>query len=261
MLKQNAFLIVTTCILASCGGVKSDDVTKALFSDVVVLSSDLSAITINGAPLSAPEYNAALDFGSLKNWHSADNTEQGYLGETTTGNSRAFVGVTNNAAVPFGNGTVMRVVPTALPTDGTATYLGSYVGYLSSHDETSSAASNTLYARLLGDMSMTANFDAASGAQVDGRIENRSLEAPADDSSNINSVDDLILVVTALNSDGSYRGTTSGGDIESISSGGIDGAYGGLISGDTGQETIGAVRLIHDTGSEKYIEIGVFIAQ
>lgn len=278
MLKQTTLILVATGLLANCSETSP---VQPFGNDVVSMGTSAKTTEVNGISLAGAVPDEPRDKGLLKAWKMAttSNNMIGVFGTSSSGDSAVFSGTTNYRASnkedpPFFSTAFKKLTETNLPTDGTVTYSGDYSGYLHSYsyyyDQFDEA---TLIFR--GDVSITADFDES---KISGKITNREPFYVNTDHPQANQViDDVIFETTALQENGFYSGSATGGTVESIRyrgterervlNRGTSGAFEGTISGQNGQETVGRVEIIHrysisDTRPDTlHYETGVFIAE
>jgi hypothetical protein len=204
----------------------------------------------------------------FKGWHDTSNTasyrraKTGYLGESTSGGSVAFVGGFKNLSAPLGSAIYGRTVETKIPDKGKATYTGQYVA--TAREYVGDPSTSTIVDGLItGDTSLSADFETSA---VSGAITNRLNKQPSGNSTTSHQIADIIFEPTTFDKNGFFSGTIIEGEYI-IDGAGANGTYGGLISGSDGQETVGHVNLLHDYRVPNYsettyiIETGVFIAE
>jgi hypothetical protein len=164
-------------------------------------------------------------------------------------------------AVAFADAGYARDAGTVLPTSGTAKFYGDYIGVIQHNAE------SYLDSYVAGDVTLDASFSAMT---ISGVIDNRVTYDPFDALDYGEVVQDVMLNSTAITSNGTYAGTTSGGATDYLDnelSSNHAGVYQGAFGGATGGDTAGAVQIDHDlTGlvglesGEMYTEFGAFIA-
>jgi len=154
-----------------------------------------------------------------------------------------------------------RHTNTEIPTSGTATMHGRYIGALSQTGRLIPANNQTVsYWAIYGDVELTVDFAEES---ISGLISNRQAITQSVLGSAPTIVDDLVLTKTDIANDGSYSAATSGGGYRPSSTGNVTGTYTGIISGANATESAGAVAVFHDysTSGHRRWENGVYVAQ
>jgi len=150
-----------------------------------------------------------------------------------------------------------RTAESDMPTTGSATFTGDYVGMLVAEDTQASAFG----AGFTGTASLTVDFEDAT---VSGSITDRSLVSLiTDDDFPDTSVADVTLVGTTLSETGSFTGQVTGGAYSSGTSTSAvapTSTYSGLIGGPAADEAVGAVEMTHILDSNNTLEIGAFAA-
>jgi hypothetical protein len=140
-----------------------------------------------------------------------------------------------------------RIGDTVLPTSGSATFTGSYMGLISDISD------HSYRGYITGDTEMFADFDAVT---MQGQITNRI------NTSN-RAFDTLIFPARPIDpSDGRFGGETQGGILIGLPDfDGARGVYSGLVVGPAGQTAVGSVVLVHErSGVATLRETGVFAA-
>lgn len=265
MLKHTALLLVSTSALAACGAgtVRPFD---AFTPDTAVIGTTLQETTINEVAQDDIYVNALLDRGVFEGIRNDGFTKLGYVGTSTSGGSTALAIGSQTEAPHFGATAFQRNVETTAPEEGTATYTGDYVGvlrHLYAGAYYDPYETNSTPAMVGGNVTLTADFDTS---EISGLITERGWYDPEDGTRRDIEFNDLTLEITDIKSDNSFSGTATGGEAYSSyvspeDGTASDGQYRGLISGDTGQETVGGVSLRQNYGNQNYLELGVFIAE
>lgn len=260
MLKQSLSLITTAGLLAGCGAATETVaiVTKTIGNDVIVIGESPTQSSLNEETLDTAAFQPDHDAGVLKAWNTPYSAFKGYFAESSSGGSVVFVAGTNGTTKDVATAAIARTTPTALPTSGTVNYTGDYAGVYQI-DYTGPDELDFIVGLITGDANINANF---KDNEVTGTITNRVVRSSVSNevTPDFNPVD-VSLSLSPIYSDGSFSGITSGGQLVNTSPSPI-GEYQGLISGDEGQEAIGAIRILHRStpDTSETIEVGVFMA-
>lgn len=134
---------------------------------------------------------------------------------------------------------------------GTATYTGSYAGFL--RNGTSSNASMRYITE--GDVTLNADFN---NDLLSGTINDRRTHEPVGFTER-ERLGTIVLNQTSISGSSTFSGSTSGGQSSSGSS--ASGVYSGIFAGSNGQEVVGGVRLNYTLGGNTVEEVGAIFAQ
>lgn len=151
-----------------------------------------------------------------------------------------------------------RIGDTNLPTSGTATLNGDYVGMLIDD----AGGGSVFGAGFLGEVTIDVDFGTQA---VSGAITNREFVSllTADTLIAGSSVADITLSEADLLDDGSFVGTLTGGavtiDADTADTSGAN-SYAGLIAGTEATEAVGGISLPQNIDGSAYVEIGSFAA-
>ncbi|MFT6450712.1 MAG: hypothetical protein ACJA06_000192 [Halocynthiibacter sp.] len=262
MLKQSTLLCAATALLANCGATSIPEVpgivTKAIGDEVFVIGQDVASTTVNGQNLNAGVWTPTHDYGVLKGFLAENGNRQGYFTESTSRDSAVIVIATNASADNVFSAGFARNAPTTLPKTGSVTYTGPYAA-IYENDRIDPTLNDVITGVVNGDASITANF---STNEAQGEITNRVVRNSSSNDLITTDVADVTFALSSIASDGSFGGTTSGGQFPSTFAT-LSGEYQGLIAGANGGEAVGAVRIIHvvDPGVSNVTELGVFLAE
>lgn len=170
----------------------------------------------------------------------------------TTASGAGFVTVAAGANLGTQPGFLIEgVLPTSLPTSGTANFSGQYLGYLST------SAGHVIHpiGATTSFISGTATLDAEfATSSISGTISGRA-HGP-------NLYNDITLSSTAIQADGTFSGVTSGGEGVNPGDVTIDNGYSGMLIGSAASEVAGGIALTHKNTifPGKNFENGVFVA-
>jgi len=225
------------------------------------------AMTIGGTPITGLVRDTTYDKGVLKAFVQSEvdpittstfsNREAGHSGVSSTGAMSASVMNTDftSAGGILRGANYARVSGGTMPTTGTGTFTGDYAGGMS--------ASNYSALIVTGDVTLNADFGAST---ISGSITNRHGWTNIDPVAANGPFADVNLGSTAIEADGSFSGTATGGEFVpygTVTSN--NSTFQGLIGGATGTEAAGAVKLLinYDDGTfiRNTTEVGVFIAE
>ena len=148
-----------------------------------------------------------------------------------------------------------ELLPTSIPTTGSAVYTGDYAGFL----RQDGIPTNNVTNRIRGNMNLTADFGANS---VSGAITNRTLHTIITNTLDAgNATTDVTLGAAPIDAAGAFTGATTGGILVNAATWTPPvGTYSGLISGPTGNAVVGGVSIAHfSPGLGAFTEIGGFI--
>ncbi|MGH1330720.1 MAG: hypothetical protein ACRBBK_07560 [Paracoccaceae bacterium] len=269
-LKTAPLLFLSAALLAACdlGPRTGPIVSKTIGPDTIVLGETIAETTINGVEQTDLVLDPLFDYGLFKGWHDTSapvsfrRAKTGYIGESTSGGSFAFVGGFKDLSSPHGSAIYGRTVETKIPDKGKATYTGQYAA--TAREFVGDPSNSTIVDGLItGDTSLTVDFETSA---VSGSITNRLNKQPSGNSTSVHQIADLIFEPTTFNRKGEFSGSTAGGEYI-LDDSGVSGTFGGLISGSHGQETVGRVNVLHDYRERNnpettyIIETGVFIAE
>lgn len=171
-----------------------------------------------------------------------DKNGQTYAGVSMT---TASSPVNQYAGAEFG-----RSANSEIPTTGTATFTGNYVGlWVNDADGSASFVFD-------GDVDMTANFGAST---VTGTISDRDVYAANTGALNAGSLNDLVLSGT-INGTGGFSGTATGGEASGVGTTTTsNGIIAGLFGGTNGSQVAGGLTIDHDAGGGfTFTEVGAF---
>jgi len=250
--------------LAACGGSGSSTPDPVVFAPAlgnlggeangqIEESNDGTKIVIDvGTVAEALDIEASRAVGSFSGAYtlSGDVLASAFVSETST--SRVGIIATHDNSPGAFAAQFARLEETTLPTSGTATFLGDYVGY--------QARGNNNVWRATGSAEMNVDFENSS---IDGEINNRVISTLIDGTTYAGyTTEDILLEETDFDAAGVFDGTISGGTISNGSAGETvgdsSGTYSGLIAGDIGQEIVGGVSFAFDRNGEELREAGVF---
>jgi hypothetical protein len=278
-------LIPVALTLGACGGSTAGDAVPdppsfpfmvseqvggtvgASYDDVEDTWTD---VVINGVPV-AGRFIYDPDTGTYKN--SEDGNEKFIFSYRDDGNGTySFIaaddydGNTYTDASNFAYVYYETTLGEALPSIGSATYSGAYRAFVRDAAGTgpspSSIGEGEMASIIAGDIELTANF---STMKVDGSIFNRYEFSESTGEEYLLGVSDVTFNLSDLALDGTYSGTTVGGNLEYLggppSEETITGTFGGAIGGATGEDTVGFVIINHDyANGNSFIETGGFTA-
>ena len=153
-----------------------------------------------------------------------------------------------------------RHTNTEIPSSGTATMHGRYIGALSDDRLIPANAHANAHLAIYGDVELTVDFAEES---ISGLISNRQVFEQSVPEFETTIVDDLVLTKTDIANDGSYSAATSGGRHRPSATTSATGTYTGIISGAYATETAGAVAVLHQNpgSTSRLWEHGVYVAQ
>lgn len=194
---------------------------------------------------------------------SAGNQSFTIFGESGTSQVAVIASEGTNANNAFLGSEFKRIGETDVPIEGTALMRGEYAAVIS--EQNSINAYHDVDYFVEGEAAIAFDFGKNT---MGGEIFNRRLLREDGTLSNSAPITGTIsLGETAINADGSYGGTTSGGTVMSNNFARettAQGSFSGLLTGANGQETVGTVTVEHtDTGgvfNGDAAEVGVFHA-
>jgi hypothetical protein len=222
-------------------------------------SNDEIIITNGSSTLATLTRTSLTDLGSFKSY--SDSTNAVWADGSSSGDVGALLLLVPAASGGGSTGQVAGVYFSrnsdgTIPNSGSASFSGSYAGFLSTGD------ASHLYDLVRGDASLSVDFGAGT---VSGSITNREYfdsttdtTQPADGTLN-----DLTLSNGTFGSNGTYSGDATGGEISGTDTT-SNGGFVGLFGGDNGKETAGAVQIDHSensTSSDAAVETGAFVAE
>lgn len=251
---------VVLAVLGACSsssGVSVDTVSRDAQSDLGVIPATLEIdydevadqITItDGANTRIADRITNLDTTGFSGYANLDvGPVYLNLGETSSGSGSAGAGSSPDGTTPAFSGSIFeRSGDTVMPTSGTANYTGNYVAWMSTQTNF-----DAIYL-IVGASSFDVDF--VTGL-IDGMITDRN-----DSYRPFITLADLKLEEVTF-SDGAFFGTTSGGAYNDGVSTVSAGEYGGLFTGNTGQEIVGGIQVLHVNNGLALIESGAFIAE
>ncbi len=226
------FLSATAlCALAACGGGGTSQGGQATLSaesgnlgpsNVAAAYSPQNGYSFagNGENLSEIYRKPTWDLQNFSAYKDNDFTHFAFGRSTNNG----LVGVTasnQHGSNNFAGATFAQGVTPNLPTAGTATYRGDYVGYR----RTGNTVNNIVH----GNVTMTADF---ANDRVSGVIDNRQLRSLRP-YSNAGTTGSMTLNSTSISGNGQFTGSVSGGQ--------GNGSYAGAFAGSDGQEVFGGI--------------------
>jgi len=249
-------VITSTAIiatLAACGGSDGSGVNPVATRTFAPISAFTGASAVTTYDATADEYtvqrmgvrhtlpaNPTFDIGTF------DAGENGMgigVFSSETGASSIRVSVFSGEASPT-TVRMRRITPTTVPVTGTTTLNGDYIGVITN------MVSNDVDLLVSGDAEVTFDFGSATNT---GGITNRVVRDPT-----ANTVVPGIAVADLVfedgiinNTTGGFSGGAQGGSIDATTQIGAPtflgrSLYSGYITGDTGDEAIGSVRMIHN---------------
>lgn len=190
-----------------------------------------------------------LDNPSLKGFlvHVIPQNTWAAVQETDSGAGYAKFGFSRTGELNFAGSIYGRNGNTTLVQSGSATFTGSYGGFIAFSD------GNRLNRLIEGDVELNADFETL---EISGEITNRVFGAH--DPLMLNAKD-LILAPTTIDANLAFSGATSGGDLTGIGGTSSAGIYSGLLVGADGKEIVGGLSLSHVVGGIDYTEVGAFV--
>ncbi len=280
----NQFRLVTVLAalgLSACGGPAVSPPLPGLGTKVLGNANVSGSVPASGAPagfsdgagnpIAAPARDTALDhlrFDAAAT-SAADNTFDiiAYTDNSSTGSSgvtATTIGVSSNVggtgASTFGQvARYTRFGTSLLPTSGTGTYSGQYVGTLGSPTGTINGGSGLV--AINGSYILNADFGAKTiGGSIKNRVEVlKTGPVPGETFANVT------LPTTSILSDGTFAASgVTGGGLDSATDTTSNGSYQGLIggvnpgNGQNGFRAAGTMSLTHTIGANTYTELGVF---
>ncbi len=197
----------------------------------------LSNIVNNDASIVEPEgFTAYITRANL-----ADSGGRAVRGLTPSGAGEAIAVIYAEPRTDALSYFLDREIDSVIPVTGTADYAGGYMGLYRF------ASDNSPAGHITGRVALSVDF---SSNAVSGLITDRA-------NTGIETLDPITLEVGTL-VDGSFSGTTTGGDFDSTVA--SSGTFSGMIVGENGQEVIGGLQLTHRAGgADRFDEIGVFV--
>ena len=265
-MKDHLLALAAFSTLAACGGSGSGPTVitvPAEFntfgdSDVDVEltpSGDIIAVTKSGGP-AAVGTDTAPDFSTFR---TAIDASGDYTIAFASASSTSTAGgaVYQDGADETSGVFYERIGETDLPTTGSASFSGDYVGMLTFLNTGGTVEG----VGFTGEVLVNVDFE---NALVDGAITDRALVTltdlmPLDDSS----VADLMLTESELEADGSFGGIPTGGEFTvdgDVSSIGPIAGFEGLIAGTDATEAVGGVFVPHSFDGDNFVEVGAFAA-
>ncbi len=264
---KRIIIALAGCVaLSACGGGGGGGGTTiqtATFSPVEAYSGDTQGeLELNSAgdriKVDIDGVTATLTAGSITSAGTfvggqQTGTEQITAFVSETANSRAGVAHIRDGSDPQNlSSQFARLTKTEVPTTGTATVSGDYVGLLTYN--------NRAIGRMTGEARMVANFGSET---VRGRITDRKYgSVTTGDAFSTVSVNDIVLEETGFNKNGRFNGDITGGAFSTSTITGTSngGSFAGVIAGRTGDEIVGGVRVNTTYGSRDFVEQGAFAA-
>ncbi len=256
--------------LAACSSSDDSIETVTVTSETVAVGSvpvdvrydagsDSVIYSIGGSDVATMSREATLDRGSFEAFEDATNGHYAFRSVSASGDSAITVGAAEDTFNIL-SANYERVIDTALPVSGTATYNGDYLGLITV------SGSTDLRSVVTGDMSLTANFGTSmvSGSITDRVVAGIDPLAPNDEATT-----DMVLNATAIDDQGGFSGEASGSTFTTDAGTNaytiMSGRYTGLISGATADETIGGIVITYERssgsgGPSGLVETGGFIA-
>ncbi len=236
-------------------------------------NGDAVTITIDGSTIAGVTRDTNLDRGAFRAFTRIDATasqplptnlmELGHSGDTADGAMSASI-ASSSGWSPNGfkqAATYARNGSTSMPTSGTATLSGKYVGSWGSAD----SGQEDIYG-VTGDTTLTADFGAST---IAGTITGRKMIRY--DGTEPKDYADVTLGAASISADGTYAGTATGGIWDNGAGDtvtDVSGSWAGMIGGATGNQAAGVVRLdkmynVFTAGgvTPTHVETGVFLAE
>ncbi len=250
--------------LAACGGTTATTVDLAPVSqsvgpDTMVLTfasnGDVNELSANGIPLILLTLanDSGASHGNISAIKSPADTI--FASGARIDDTFLWVSATHGDTAPHGSAVYARIVPTSMPTTGSAAYTGDYTGFLRQNGTPTNDVTN----RIRGSMHLTADFAANS---VSGAITNRLLTTIITNTPDVgNLTTNVTLGAAPIDATGAFTGATTGGILVNAATWTPPvGTYSGLISGPTGNAVVGGVSIAHfSPGLGAFTEIGGFI--
>lgn len=265
-MRRAIFSVLPLATLAACGGSGATPVT---FVEVLAASdtfgdSDVNVeLTPSGETITVVKMgplalgtDTAPDIGTFK---TAFDSSGDYTIAFVSQSDSSVVGgaVYRDGATETHGVFYDRTAPTQLPTTGSATFEGDYVGML-----ISAASQGSVFALgFQGDAALDVDF---GDGTVEGNITNRELITLSTGTVVVDtSVEDMILAPTSLTAEGSFLGDVSGGAYSvGVNTSTVSAAstYQGLVAGADADELVGGVSAIHTITGDQALEVGAFAA-
>jgi len=268
---KSVILLASFTALAGClslkaptGGSTPPPTPAALTGDVPLSATDGTPVTValHGTTISSTVRRPSLDNGNFAAFdNGASPTAFGHFGTTASGNMSAAVAVQSS---PYDVATTYaRTGSVSMPTTGSATFTGKYVGnYRGSQ-----------LSMVTGDATLSVDFGAGtiSGAIINrqfGTISNGAVVPPNTlpwpPSPPEGTMNDITLNSATIDSTGAFSGTISGGtDMYGGTVFFSNGTYEGLIGGggSSPNEVVGSISRDDGMSTGSHTEYGVFYAQ
>lgn len=259
---KNAILAFAGLVtLSACGGGGTSPNQTATFNAAAGHRGDARGeIALNSAgdkiKVDIDGATATLDVGSAT---AAGTFRAGYQGGTEsilafvseTDASRAGLANYRTSGVSNNTAQFERLRTTEVPTQGSASATGDYVGLLTGNGGFRAG-------RITGDATVTANFTEGT---VRGRVTDRTYGSAINGGA-IASVQfgDLALNRTDLNQNGRFSGSVQGGGftVNGVAATVNSAGYSGLVAGASGDEIVGAVEIDTTYNGSAFTEYGVF---
>lgn len=251
--------MMTVLALAACGG--GGSTTAATRTSIETLPSGKSLPTVT--------YDSTNDSISLSNGTNLTRDTKVDLGDfhayTDGSNSFYWRDASASGALWAGFGSVTdngsqvagvefhRNGYANIPSSGTASYSGAYGGIIT--DQNGNLNGN---GAVSGSVALQADFGAAT---VNGSITNRNFYGNADTSTPTATLGDLSLSGGAIDGNGFFKGTATGGAATTFTDTTSQGIFTGEFGGATGNEAVGAVQINHTTSAGTFVETGAFVAK
>lgn len=269
---KQSFALISAMVLAGCGGSSTPSTV-----DVLPERANLGDLPVNvtydnatdtytleragfGPTVLTP--STIYTFGTFEGAFGEPSAGQIFFAQISeTDDSSAIVFTREDSSGGFSSATVARLTDTVMPTQGTATLTGDYVGLVKI------AGDGEVRAVIIGEAAVDVDF---GDATLSGTVINRELREFGSPSSILIGItsDNLMLGETTIAAaDGSFAGATSGGRF--IEDAGFlteelltvpDGNYTGLIAGPDGTEAVIAVRMTFSDASDNFEEVGAIAA-
>ena len=276
---QSIPMILATCAIAACSG-GGDGMPSAAapvqFAGETQTSGQVHGISTTSADsvrIGIPRGGRTLSVGATASptedqsvFGAYRNRSSKYLifdAESANGRVSVFSNVNDNAADSF-PGARAESFGGTLPTSGSATYTGEYVGFVARDASTSAPRLSESY--IVGDVNISADF--GRGATF-GAINNRNRFA-TDNSRALGTMEDVTLSNLMFNNSGSGSGGNSSGGRIDLSNyqpeGGapLDGNWSIAFGGENAASAGGTVQITHDYDNgfvaDDYVETGGFAA-
>jgi len=271
---------IVASLLAGCSGGSADSdqataprTVTATDRDVTVEGSVSVSKDVFGAPVFFANGSQVNGLQSLDNRGQITMKKRAtqpsgsqtftIFGESGTSQVAVIASEGSNANDAFLGSEFKRIGETSIPVKGVALMRGEYAGVIS--EQNSINAFHDVDNFVEGEAAIEFNF---GNNTMSGEIFNRRvLDESGRIFNNSPGTRTVTLQQTAINADGSFGGSTSGGSVISsnfANETSPQGSFSGLLTGPNANETVGSVSIVHENTSGVFsgdaAEVGVFHA-